>query len=89
MKGEKWEIWKKQRNAINEWLFSLQWNEFQSVNCSQKTWNDGPFGREKDFYGVNNQNRNALTTIATARLFESLMTGVLLARTIQSIAKLN
>ncbi len=78
LKGERWEVWKKQRNVINDWLRNFKWTEFQSVNCSQKTWNDGPFGRDKEFYGVGNNNRNSLTTLATARLFEALMTGVFL-----------
>ncbi len=78
LNGEKWEIWKKQRNWINDWIHSLNGPEFKSVNCCQKTWTDGPFGRDFDFYGVANSNRNALSTDSTARLLESLMTGALL-----------
>ncbi len=78
LKGESWEVWKSQRKIINSWLHGLKWPEFQGINCCQKTWNDGPFGRDKDFYGVNNDNRNSLTTRATGRLLEALMTSSLL-----------
>ncbi len=78
LKGERWAAWKKQRNVINNWLLGLKWSEFKGVNCCQKTWSDGPFGRDKEFYGFNNNNRNSLSTKATARLFEALMTGILL-----------
>ena len=66
--------WKIQRQLINHWLNDLRWPEIKNWNCSQKTWNEGPFGRDKDFYGKTNENRNSMTTDGTARLFESLMT---------------
>ncbi|WP_320676105.1 serine hydrolase [Prochlorococcus sp. MIT 1300] len=74
LKPERWESWVKQRNLINNWLNSLNWPELEAVNCCQKTWNDGPFGREKDFYGAGNKNRNLLTTAGTARMLEGIMT---------------
>ena len=46
-----YQAWKIQRQLINNWLEELQWPEIKNWNCSQKTWNEGPFGREKDFYG--------------------------------------
>ena len=69
-----YQAWKNQRQLINLWLNDLKWPEIKDWNCSQKTWNEGPFGREKDFYGKNNDNRNVMTTDGTARFFESLMT---------------
>ena len=42
----------------------------------QKTWSDGPYGRERQFYGPDNSNRNRLSTDALARLMHSLMDGV-------------
>ncbi len=87
--SKRWEIWKKQRNVINDWLYSLKVSEFKSINCCQKTWNDGPFGRDYDFYGAKNHNRNALTTHATAKLLELLMTGSLLKqRATENVKKL-
>ena len=72
--------WKIQRKSINSWLEELQWPEIKDWNCSQKTWNEGPFGREKDFYGKNNENRNSMTPDGTARIFESLMTNDMLPK---------
>ncbi len=72
--GERWQAWKKQRGLINKWLDELNWPELKSVNCCQKTWNDGPYGRERDFYGTGDKNRNSLTTEATARMLEAVMT---------------
>ena len=68
-------MWQRQRHLVNEWLETLVWPELELVNCCQKTWGDGPFGREKAFYGHDNANRNALTTAGTARMLEAVMTG--------------
>ncbi len=72
--GDGWEAWKKQRLVINSWLSALEWPELKAINCCQKTWSDGPYGRDHDFYGPKNGNRNALTTLATARILEAIMT---------------
>jgi len=77
---QNFESWKIQRKLINNWLEELQWSEIQNWNCSQKTWNEGPFGREKDFYGKNNENRNSMTTDGSARIFESLMTNEMIPK---------
>ncbi len=71
--------WKIQRKLINSWLEKLQWPELKGFNCCQKTWNEGPFGREKDFYGIKSDNRNSMTTDGTARVFESVMTNEMLS----------
>jgi len=65
--------WKFQRTIINDWLKTLNWEELQDFNCCQKTWEDRPYGREKDFYGTDNKNRNAMTTDGTARIMEEIM----------------
>ncbi len=72
--GERWEAWQKQRLLINEWLRNFNWPELKEINCCQKTWSDGPYGRERDFYQDTNTNRNALTTASIARLLEAVMT---------------
>ena len=78
LQGEAWELWQRQRRLVNDWLQGLGWPELEDVNCCQKTWGDGPFGRERVFYGVDLENRNALSTAATARVLEAVMTdGVL------------
>ncbi len=73
IEGELWENWKFQRNIINDWLYDLHWDELIGINCCQKTWDDGPFGREKEFYGYENQNRNLMTTDSVARVLEEIM----------------
>ena len=78
LQGEAWELWQCQRRLVNDWLQGLGWPELEDVNCCQKTWGDGPYGRERVFYGVDLENRNALSTAATARALEAVMTdGVL------------
>ncbi len=79
LKGDRWELWKEQRNLVNNWLKTLNWPELISINCSQKTWSDGPYGRDKDFYGDRNQNRNSMTTEASGRIMEAIMTNNLLS----------
>jgi beta-lactamase class A len=70
------ETWKHQRNLVNRYLQSLGWLELQGVNVNQKTWCDGPYGRERAFLGELMDNRNMLTTNATARLLHSIVGGV-------------
>ena len=77
---QNFEAWKIQRKLVNNWLEELQWPEIKNWNCSQKTWNEGPFGRERDFYGKSNENRNKMTTEGSARIFESLMTNEMLPK---------
>ena len=64
---------------MNDWLAELHWPELDGVNCCQKTWGDGPYGRERRFYGADNANRNALSTAATARMLEAVMTGAVVS----------
>ena len=68
--------WKYQRSIINDWLKTLNWEELQDFNCCQKTWEDRPYGREKDFYSTFNKNRNAMTTDGTARIMEEIMQNI-------------
>ena len=68
--------WKYQRTIINDWLKTLKWEELKDFNCCQKTWEDSPYGREKDFYGTSNKNRNAMTTDGTARIMEEIMQNI-------------
>jgi beta-lactamase class A len=65
--------WQKQRNRINDYFQGYHWEEFNHINVNQKTWCDGPYGRERMFLGENYDNRNMLTTNAVARLFYSIM----------------
>jgi len=65
--------WKRQRRLVNDWLACLDWPELQGCNCCQKTWEDGPYGRERAFYGADLENRNSLSTEAVARLLHAVM----------------
>ena len=70
------ETWKSQRNIVNRYFQSLGWPELETINVNQKTWCDGPYGRERAFLGMMMENRNMLTTNATARLVHSIVGGV-------------
>jgi Beta-lactamase enzyme family len=70
------ETWKSQRNFVNRYFQSLGWEEMDTINVCQKTWGDGPYGRERAFYGEMLENRNMLTTNAIARLLHSIVGGV-------------
>lgn len=67
--------WQHQRNIVNRYFQSLGWQELESINVNQKTWGDGPYGRERAFLGELMDNRNMLTTDATARLLHSIVGG--------------
>jgi hypothetical protein len=67
--------WQAQRNLINRYYQSLGWAELDPINVNQKTWSDGPYGRERIFVGEMRQNRNMLTTDAVARLLHSIVGG--------------
>jgi len=70
------ETWKQQRHIVNRYYQSLGWDEMETINVCQKTWGDGPYGRERAFYGEMFDNRNMLTTNAIARLLHSIVGGV-------------
>jgi beta-lactamase class A len=67
--------WKTQRNLINRYYQSLRWPELDQINVNQKPWCEGPYGRERMFVGEMRENRNMLTTDATARLMHSIVGG--------------
>lgn len=61
--------WANQRNAINRYFHS---RGFANINANQKPWGEGPYGRERVFVGETYNNRNMLTTDATARLLAEI-----------------
>lgn len=71
--------WSAQRLLVNDWLASLGWPELAGSNVCQKTWADGPYGRERDFHGPSGQNGNRLSTDATARLLHAVMAGAIVS----------
>ena len=75
------ETWQNQRNIVNRYYQSMGWPELESINVNQKTWSDGPYGRERAFVGELRTNRNMLTTEAIARLFHAIVGGVAVSPT--------
>ena len=66
------EQWQYKRNAVNRFYASLG---FTNINVNQKTFCEDAYGRERVSRGPNGDNRNKLTTDATARLLSEIVTG--------------
>jgi beta-lactamase class A len=66
------EEWQYKRNAVNRFYSSLG---FTNINVNQKTFCEDAYGRERVSRGPNGENRNKLTTDATARLLSEIVTG--------------
>lgn len=66
------ERWKEKRQSVNRWFAS---QGYEGVNACQKTWCEGPYGREAAFVGKDFANRNRLTPLATARLMTEIALG--------------
>src|SRR6059036_3095455 len=66
------EAWQDKRNAVNRYYSTLG---FTNINVNQKTFCEDAYGREKVSRGPNGENRNKLTTDATARLLFEIVTG--------------
>src|SRR5438128_4199174 len=66
------EVWQNQRNVVNRYYSSLG---FTNINVNQKTFCEDAYGREKVSRGPNGENRNKLTTDATARLLSEIVNG--------------
>src|SRR6185369_11673778 len=66
------EEWQSQRNAVNRYFTSLG---YSNINVNQKTFCEDAYGREKVSRGPNGENRNKLTTDATARLLAEIVIG--------------
>ncbi len=64
--------WQEKRNAVNRYYASLG---FSNINVNQKTFCEDAYGREQASRGPNGENRNKLTTDATARLLGEIVTG--------------
>ena len=71
--------WQRQRQLVNQWLQEQGWPELQRCNCCQKTWQEGPYGREKQFYGPQGNNRNRLSSDAMARFLHAIVAGELIS----------
>lgn len=76
---ERMAAWMGQRQLVNGWLAGLGWPELQGCNACQKTWGDGPYGRERAFYGPRLQNRNSLSSEASARLLLAVLASAVIS----------
>lgn len=65
------EQWQYQRNAVNRYFAGLG---YSNINVNQKTFCEDAYGREQVSRGPNGENRNKLTTDATARLLTEIVT---------------
>jgi hypothetical protein len=61
--------WMARRQAVNRWFASLG---YPKLNASAKTWNEGPYGRERQGYGPNFELRNSLSPDVCARLMAEI-----------------
>src|SRR5687768_11018509 len=66
------EEWQYKRNAVNRYFSGLG---YTNINVNQKTFCEDAYGRESVSRGPNGENRNKLTTDATARLMMEIVTG--------------
>ena len=66
------EHWQYQRNAVNRYYSAMG---YTNINVNQKTFCEDAYGRERVSRGPNGENRNKLTTDATARLLSEIAMG--------------
>src|SRR5918996_1079505 len=66
------EEWQYKRNAVNRYFAELG---YTNININQKTFCEDAYGLERVSRGPNGENRNKLTTDATARLMMEIVTG--------------
>ena len=64
--------WNEKRNVVNRYFHALGYSD---INANRKTWNDGPYGRDKQAVDQFTPARNSLTTNAAARLLVEIATG--------------
>jgi Beta-lactamase enzyme family len=64
--------WQFKRDAVNRHFASLG---YANINVNQKTFCEDAYGRERQSRGARGENRNKLTTDATARLLAEIATG--------------
>lgn len=61
--------WAFKRNVVNRYFASLG---YRNINVNQKTYCEDAYGREQQFRNFKGENRNMLTTNATARLLAEI-----------------
>lgn len=69
---KRFEQWQYQRNRVNRWLASMG---YTNINVNQKTFCEDAYGIEQQSRSYKGQNRNMITTNATARLMAEIALG--------------
>lgn len=69
---KEFEAWQYKRNRVNRYFSALG---YSSINVNQKTFCEDAYGIEQQSRNYKSENRNALTTNATARLLAEIVLG--------------
>jgi len=69
---KEFKVWSFKRNAVNRYFASLG---YERINVNQKTFCEDAYGREQQFRNYKGENRNMLTTNATAQLLAEIALG--------------
>ncbi len=72
MPQKEFEAWQFKRNRVNRWLTTMGYN---NINVNQKTFCEDAYGIEQQSRGYKGQNRNMITTDATARMMAEIVLG--------------
>lgn len=68
-------IWIQRRETLNRFFQRLDWPEFANCNITQKLMDDTRYGREAQYAGADGRYLNALTPLASVRLFYEIFAG--------------
>src|ERR1044071_7316111 len=69
---KEFEVWQYKRNRVNRFFSSMG---YTNINVNQKTFCEDAYGIEQQFRGYKGNNRNMLTTNATAQLLAEIVLG--------------
>jgi len=69
---KEFDAWQYKRNRVNRWFAAMG---YTNINVNQKTHCEDAYGIEQQSRNYKGENRNALTTNATARLLAEIVTG--------------
>jgi len=69
LRQKEFDLWQHKRNRVNRFFASLG---YQNININQKTFCEDAYGIEQQSRAYKGQNRNMLTTNATARLMAEI-----------------
>ncbi len=72
LEPKEFKIFADKRNHVNRYFASLG---YRNINVNQKTFCEDAYGREQQFRNYKGENRNMLTTNATARLMAEIALG--------------